>query len=263
MCKRCFVAIAGLFIAGAACAPRPSAHDPRRLAAEADVVFAGTIAVLQAATFDVDDAESLAIVRVSRVLGGDSSFAGLAGSDVTVQLREPARSRVGEERVYYAMSWHLGESIGVTELGSTVAPTQQDLERMPGDIERFRQEQGVEALRARLASAELVVRGRVIAVRRAERQREASEHDPDWQEADIEVGAVLRGSAGANTVTILFPGNQDVVWYRWPRPTVGAEAIWLLRPYDFAGQRLARLTAQPGDRVDVAQEAQVRQLLPR
>ena len=263
MSNRFLLALAALSTLGAACTPTTPRQDERRLAAEADVVFAARTVVLQAATFDVEDAQNLAIVRVSRVLSGDSSFAALAGSDITVQLREPARAKIGDERVYYATSWYLGENIGVTELGSTRAPTGQDLERMQGDIQRSRQEQSDQDLRARLASAELVVRGQVSAVRRADLPREASEHDPDWQEADIQVTAALRGTPGGQTVTVLFPGSMDIAWFRWPRPAVGTEAIWLLRPFEYAGRRVGRLTAQPGDQLTVDQEARVRQLLPR
>ena len=255
-----FAALSGF---GTACAPARPAGDERRLAAEADVVFAARTLVLQSATFDVDDAQNLAIVRVSRVLGGHPSFATLADSDITIQLREPAQARVGDERVYYAKNWQLGETIAVTELGSRPAPTGQDLERMQGDIERYRQEQADQDLRVRLTSAELVVRGRVTAVRPADLPREASEHDPDWQEADIQVTAVLRGAAGGPTVTVLFPGSMDVAWFRWPRLAVGTEAIWLLRPFDYGGRRLTRLTIQPGDQLPVDQEARVRQLVPR
>jgi len=133
---------------------------------------------------------------------------------------------------------------------------------MQSDIERFRQEQSDRDLAERLRSAELVVMGKVAAIRPSDIPRGATEHDPEWYEADIQVTAVLKGSDTTHTVRILFPASRDVMWYDAPKFEKGAEGMWLLRPLAIAGRRLAHLTApQRGDFRPTAEEPRIRRLL--
>src|SRR5882672_3647213 len=166
---------------------------PDSAAAAADFIFSGTVLKAHAATIDLDDASDCAIVRVDGILVGGDAFRPLAGRAITVRLRESDRARDGERRVYFTKGWHWGEDIGVIELNSVTASTGPELRRMQSDIERQRQQQSDRELTERLRTAELVVMGRVISVRRAELPPVPTEHDPNWQEAVIEVTRVLRG----------------------------------------------------------------------
>jgi hypothetical protein len=93
-------------------------------------------------------------------------------------------------------------------------------------------------LKERLATAELVVKGRITAIRKSTvRPKGLTEHDPDWHEADVKVEKILKG-APAESVTFLFARSSDVMWYRAPKFAVGNEGIWLLQPFEFAGSKL-------------------------
>ncbi len=232
--------------------------------AAADFIFNGTALRAHAATIELDDATDYAIVRVDRILVGGKAFRSLAGRVITVQLRQPEQAREGERRVYFTKGWHWGEDIGVIELNSITAPTGPELRRMQSDIERQRQQQSDRELTERLRTAELVVMGRVISVRRAEVPPLPTEHDPNWQEAVIEVRSVLRGGQPGARVTILFPGTDDPMWRAAPKFRRGTEGIWLLRPLDFEGKRLPRLAAPyPADFRPPSDEARIRRLLPK
>jgi len=232
--------------------------------AAADFIFSGTLLKAHAATIDLDDASDCAVVRVDRIIVGGEAVGPLAGRAITVRLRESDRARDGERRVYFTKGWHWGEDIGVIELNSITAPTGPELRRMQSDIERQRQQQSDRELTERLRTAELVVMGRVISVRRAEVPPLPTEHDPNWQEAVIEVRSVLRGGQPGARVTILFPGTDDPMWRAAPKFRRGTEGIWLLRPLDFEGKRLPRLAAPyPADFRPPSDEARIRRLLPK
>jgi len=232
--------------------------------AAADFIFSGTVLRAHAATIDLDDATDCAIVRVERIVVGGSAFRPLAGRAITVRLRQSDRAREGERRVYFTKGWHWGEDIGVIELSSVTAPTSPEMQRMQSDIERQRQQESDRELAERLRTAELVVSGKVVGVRRADFPPLPTEHDPNWQEAVIQVTSVLRGSAPGARVTILFPGTDDPGWRAAPKFRVGTEGIWLLRPFVSEGKPLPRLTTlHPADFRPRSDEARVRRLLPK
>jgi hypothetical protein len=233
-------------------------------AAAADFIFSGTVLRAHAATIDLEDATGCAIVRVDRILVGGDAFRPLTGRAITVRLRQPEQARETDRRVYFTKGWHWGEDIGVIELNSVTAPSGPELRRMQSDIERQRQQQSDRELTERLRTAELVVIGRVVSVRRAELPALPTEHDPNWQEAVIEVASVLRGTQPGARVTILFPGTDDPMWRAAPKYRRGTEGVWLLRPLTFEGKPLPRLTApHPEDFRPRSDEARIRRLLPK
>lgn len=250
----------------AACRARSGGGAPadslRAFTSGAEFIFVGTTVLPRASTIDAEDVTNLAIVRVDSILVGAGTFSGLAGQQVTVQLRTTADTAVGAPRVYFTRGWHFGEGIGVIETGSLAAPAGTAVQAMGKEIERVRQEQSDADLRAELRSAERVVMGRVSAVRRADIPRLATEHDPDWQEADIEIAQALKGGAEPRTVTVLWVGSDDPMWRGAPRLAAGQEGIWLLRRFDAPGVRLERLTVtRSTDAWPRAAEERIRRLL--
>lgn len=240
------------------------AKRERVLATQADFIFSGTNLAPHAATIDLADASDYAVVRVDDMLAGREAFRPLVGRTITVRLRQPDRAHVGEKRVYFTNAWHWGEEIGVVEVGSVAAPPAAGMQTMQSDIEQERQAQADRELAERLRSAELVVIGKVAAVRRSDIRYPGTEHDPEWQEADIQIEAVLRGTAQDSQVTILFPATDDPMWFGAPKFAVGMEGIWLLRSFTFGGQRLPYLTAlSRSDFQARTEEARIRRLLRR
>ena len=215
----------------------------RRLTDNSDLIFSGTMVLPRASTIEADEVADLAIVRVDEILSGSEAYARFAGKPITVRLATPDRAKVGDRMVYFTKGWHYGDELGVIEVGAVATPSGGGLQSMKDDIARFQQEKSDSVLRALLASADLVVTGRVSAVRQSDIPRLPTEHDPDWQEASIAVTAVLKGAAGTKEVVVLFPGTDDPMWVSAPRFPAGTEGIWILRQQDLAGVKLPHLTA--------------------
>jgi hypothetical protein len=189
-------------------------------------------------------------------------FAKLVGQQITIRLAHPERAKVGQKMVYFTKGWYYGESIGVIEVGAVPAPTVPGLKTMRDDIERSKQEGADSVLRALLASAELVVSGKVSAIRKSNVPRLRTEHDPDWQEADIEIATVFKGSAGMKHVVILFPGTDDPMWVAAPKFKPGDAGVWILLRSDFAGQKLPHLTAEaPAQFRPLSEEGRIKRLI--
>src|SRR2546428_10209286 len=89
-------------------------------------------------------------------------------------------------------------------------------------------------LKAHIQRAAMVVAGRVEQVRPAElaaaptRPRRITEHDPDWQEAIIQVEDGIKGAQAGERVAVRFPGSPDVAWVGAPKFAVGQEGTFLL-----------------------------------
>jgi hypothetical protein len=149
------------------------------------------------------------------------------GKDITVKLRAANSVKPGEERVFFANPWIMGDSIGVVEVGSQPVVAAAADQTLSADVARGRAAAQDRDLQATLQSAQLVVAGRVAAVKPAPRQR-VTEHDPQWTEADIQVTDVLKGNA-TGTVTIVFPASNDVMWYKTPKLKQGQDGLFILR----------------------------------
>src|SRR5262249_33833372 len=90
-------------------------------------------------------------------------------------------------------------------------------------------------LAARLDRAALILTGKVTEVKaavRAEKARPSSEHDPEWQEAVIQVEKVEKGKLDGNRVTVLFAASRDIRWYGSPKLKVVQEGTFLLHKGD-------------------------------
>jgi hypothetical protein len=127
--------------------------------------------------------------------------------------------------VFFTTSWLYGTGLAVREVGrldaqaAALRPRIADAERKVAD----------EKLQARIRNAELVVVGRVTALRDLNpRRAPLSEHDPLWRRASVSIQSVEKGTHAGATVGVLFPASNDVMWYRSPRFKVGQEGIWIL-----------------------------------
>jgi hypothetical protein len=80
-----------------------------------------------------------------------------------------------------------------------------------------------------LASAEAVVHARVVGVHRVSETTAAtaSEHDPDWWAARLNVLAALKGDHKGELL-VRYPNSRDVKWIGAPRPREGDDAVFLL-----------------------------------
>jgi hypothetical protein len=93
----------------------------------------------------------------------------------------------------------------------------------------------------------MVVAGRVDQVRPAElgaapaRPKRITEHDPNWQEAIIQVQEGLKGAQAGEQVVVRFPASLDVAWVGAPKFAVGEEGTFLLHKDSTTGSPRAML----------------------
>jgi hypothetical protein len=96
-------------------------------------------------------------------------------------------------------------------------------------VEQAIREEDERPLRERVASADLIVEGEVVASRILERPfPPPSEHYPDWGIARIAVGVVLKGRKPRGEVEVLFAASLDRVWFKSPKLHRGTRGIFLL-----------------------------------
>jgi hypothetical protein len=234
----------------------PQQAQPRD---QARFVFQGTVQSVNEATLAaVTNTKNTCVVRVEQILRGSDMVAEFAGRRITVRAAGARKLKAGEQGTFYTNVWLLGESLAVElldfePLQPTAAMAVAALGAAPtaSPTENLKQHEFTN----RVASADVVLSGRVTSVRLVEdapamaataraalagspaetQTTSISEHDPVWQEATIEVGAVHKGSHGNQTAVIRFPASTDVRWYQAPKLTPGQEGVFVLQ----AGERSA------------------------
>jgi hypothetical protein len=188
------------------------------------------------------------IVRIDRVIQAPEVLRDYAGQDVTVQLVAGETVNAGQTLIFYTNGWIFGEGIAVQCIGyeAATAPAVAALSAHPNDPVRSLQAQ--EGM-AQAAKADLIVTGRVSAVRLPAQEAQAratamaggrtderiSEHAPLWHEAVIDVDEVHKGSYRAKQVVVRFPSSTDVRWHRAPKFDTGQEGVFMLHKEQLAG----------------------------
>ncbi len=222
----CIVALA--LSAGAAQAqPKPMSFT--EMVKRSGFIFVGTVKAVGAATPTIARRPNTAIVTVERVLEALPPIGNPTGKDVTVRLRDPARTRTGQRAVFYTYLQTAGATLGLVEVASQPVAEEQATESR---IREARQTLADEALSRRLASAQLVVVGVFGEGQPTEGARErGSEHDPLWWRAPIKVESFEKGRGAANEpVFVHYATSDDIVWERAPKPKPGEAGLFLLQP---------------------------------
>jgi hypothetical protein len=117
--------------------------------------------------------------------------------------------------------------VAVVEIGRRLAVGRAARERVAAAVARV----GAEPLRDRISQADLIVLGKVVAMKRVETTKEFAfgEHHPDWWNASIDVDSVLKGRLRRRALTFFFPSSVDVKWLKVPKPRPGQAGIWILK----------------------------------
>jgi hypothetical protein len=237
--------------------------DPiSELTPQSEFIFVGTVLLLNTSTIGVEDAQGLSVVRVDEIVRPADGFSVLPGDQITVRLKDPASTRKEMKRVFFTKGWLYGESLGVVEVGNIDAPARlADVRERVHKVTAREQER---ALTERIQATELIVRGVVQRVSRLPSQNEVSEHAPDWHTAVVKIDEVLKGSHTGQTITIMFPRSDDVMWYRAPRYDEGTRGVWLLRTTTVGGRKLQFLSAlEPEDFYTGENEAKILRFLKK
>lgn len=207
---------------------------------QARFVFRGTVRKVAATTVtQISAAQNVDVISVDQIIRGPDVLADFTGRNITVVLPKNRSLKEGDQEIFYTNSILLGEGLAVEAIdyeatldsAATLAMASvQDPE------ERLKHHD----LMARVASAELVVSGRVVETKLAEPEAEParaagtpattriSEHMPLWRDAVVEVDAVHKGEHAGKTAVVRFPASTDVRWSKATKFSPGQEGFFLL-----------------------------------
>ena len=190
-------------------------------------IFTGQVRKRRAATLSlVDVSEFDAIIAVERVLRRPPGVVDFSGLEVTLRGDSAVELADGRTALFAADGWLYGESLALIEV------TRMD-ERQGNAEQKIKQAEeraAVEALRARLRRANLVI---VAVVEKTNPRGDkelppVSEHDPLWWEAWLKVESVERGKVPRQP-RLLYPSSLDEYWYESPKFKPGDEGVFLLQ----------------------------------
>jgi hypothetical protein len=204
-------------------------------------VFVGTVTSPGKSAVEVlEPNPGLAVVRFDRGFIVNPVLGQLTGRPITVRLAQGGAGtgavRPGQKFIFFTTAWVHGKEIAVAEVSRLPADdkTEQEVARAVAALPELH-------LSERIASAALIVDGAVTEIERAaDVPGTASEHDPAWMRASIEVREVLKGgsspagggkrasSAKRAHASLLFPGSGDIAFRSMPRVSVGQKAVFLL-----------------------------------
>lgn len=194
-------------------------------------IFNGTVLQLNASTVPtIQDKSKTAIVKVDEVLEAPELLGDFTGKEITVLLKDPDKTKAGEQAIFFSNGWLYGKSIAVVEVGRML--WNEDTKRYRRQIEEEVRKKPDRALMLRLADAELVIVGKVEETKKRDPKDQVmrdTEHDPDWHEAIIRINDVEKGSFPQKIIAVLYPNSTDVTWYTSPKFTKAQEGIWLLQ----------------------------------
>src|SRR5438046_196846 len=186
-----------------------------------------------------------------RLLDGSGAPVALtAGDSVTVETARAGSLKAGIQATFYTTGWIFGRGVAVREVGHEPGQSPVVTADAREAVARARAVVNDADLKAHIQRAAMVVAGRVEQVRPAEltaaptRPRRITEHDPDWQEAIIQVEDGIKGAKAGEQVVVRFPGSRDVAWVGTPRFAVGQEGTFVLHKDSTTGSPLTMLAGQ-------------------
>lgn len=232
----------------AAVAPAQDMDDVRA----SSIVFVGTVEQVGAVALPgLTASPATSVVAVEEVYKKPEGVSLVPGARVTVLTDAPGDAKAGERAVYYAEGWIFGEGLAVRQLARKAAPATLAPGAARAEMAAQLQAAKRAELMARVERAHVVVVGRVkkvsaptmAALVATPQAQFVSEHNPDWQEAVVEVQSSLKGAEGMNEVVLRFPRSMDVQWHEYPKFEEGQEGTFLLEQDPVSGTPTAMLGA--------------------
>jgi len=204
-------------------------------APDAIFVFKGTIRKLKASNVSQAPAgERTAVVTVDDAIEAPANLAAYTGQDITVELSGQRKVKSGEKLIFHATPWLYAENLAVRSL-------QEDADSAAASRTSNGGSQSEREIRKRFATADVVISGKVVAVRlpqtsagtrkaaaREQTTTRVSEHDPKWREAIIQVDQVHKGKLPKRQIVVRFASSTDVAWRRAPKFQAGQQGYFML-----------------------------------
>lgn len=208
------------------------------------IIFVGTIESVNAVSLvSLQPSANTSVVIVEKVIGKPDAVSLAKGDRVTILTEGTSAPKQGERGTFFTEGWIFGETLAVRVLNWETAPAGaaafSDQETKATDWVQAAAEKD---LQASIKSADIVVVGRVARIQApsvaslTESLRQlVSEHNPEWQEAVIEVQETLKGSSTLKQLVVRFPNSPDVMWVGYPKFKTGQEGTFLLRQDSVSG----------------------------
>ena len=175
---------------------------------------------------EVPISDSTAIVSVDQVLLAPPDLDDPLGTLITLVLAKPGSGQRGEKAVFFTTVHLLGNGLALREVGRLDPKEADGLPNGIADAGRLRADKD---LLARIAAADLIVTGKVLETKEVDQNFWPSEHHPDWWQASIEVGSVLKGKFDKNPLLLNFPASDEEGWADSPKFGGGEAGIWIIR----------------------------------
>lgn len=248
------------------------AQQPSRaeLLRKSSIVFAGTVTKTGTVSFSgVPASPQTLVVQVDTVFEKPAAVALAVGDKVTVQVKDPSAFRPEVQATFYCKGWIYGEGLALREVGHEILAEKLSAaaaEQKQKTLAQTRRELSDAKLRARIQAADVVLAGRVVAVRPATmmamdtRREPISEHAPNWQEAVIRVESSIKGAEAGQEIVVRFPGSNDVAWYNVPKFKKGQEGTFFLKQDAVSG---APKALHAGATVDAYTALNPKDVLPK
>jgi len=221
------------------------------LVKQSDIIFIGTVTQVGAvAAPEVPASPRTVVVRIDNVLEKPAAVALAPGDSVTVETVQPGSLKPGIQATFYTTGWIFGRGVAVREVGHEPGRSPVVVADQQAAVARARLEVNDADLKAHIQRAAMVVAGRVEQVRPAEltaaptRPKRITEHDPQWQEAIIQVQDGIKGAHAGEQVVVRFPGSRDVAWVGAPRFSAGQEGTFLLHKDSTTGSPNAKIAGR-------------------
>jgi hypothetical protein len=262
--------------------PAAAQTDPAAaLASRSSIVVLGTVVKLGASGEPLlAPSAATAVIRIDKMFAGSEIAGDQTGHEATVILSKPGAVQAGTQALFFGNPRFLGKTITIADEGELPAPP-AEAGRTPRALEDGLRAKRDAPLRARLATAAMVFRGRVETVRpletaaRGRKRALRDEHDPDWQIAMVRVTASLRGAPAGALVPVVFAASRDIVWFNAPKLRTGDAVLLLGQPPEegetallratgvssYVKERHALLVTSPFDVLPVVEEQRVVELL--
>ncbi len=239
-----------LLVSGAFTLTYGQTQSAQTLAERSAIVVRGKVLKVNASDEPmVAPSPSTAVISVIQMYSGNEIAGDLHGRTATVILSRPGSVQIGEELLFFGNPRFMGRSVTIADEGEM--PEKQVGPALLSTLEQGSQARKDAPIRDRIATARLVFRGTVESVNplnpqgkaAEENQRPAmlpSEHDPEWQVANVRVSKPLRGGEAGQLVPILFPASTDIMWFNSPKLKVGQDAVFLAHTPGKQDVRLAQ-----------------------
>jgi|KBSMisStandDraft_5_1062788.scaffolds.fasta_scaffold00698_7 hypothetical protein len=239
-----------------------------QLTRESSYIFLGTVTRAKASTSSLLPAnDSTIVVRVDVVLHAPETLADYTGQELTILLREIKSVKEGQRLVFFTNGGLFGKGIALREVGHLVPPagTADQTKLLRAQIADALQKKTDEDVGRRIASAELVVVGKVLETRLAKPMERSpvTEHDPEWREADIQIQSVEKGQYSGQTINVLYANSLDSLWAEAPKLKQGQQGIFLLHRNEVQWPGIEKFYAlvNPLDLQPIGRLERVRQIL--